>query len=175
MRQKRIFAAVSGVALAGVFGAAAYAANPETVIAEVEFVTPVTISTNNALQFGLLDAGMLNAETVAISTASGVTDASNRVLGGTQAAASLDVTATASQPINILVDAIVDGTYYALSGFQCDYNGDGAAACDGAGGLNATSSGTGSATLFIGATLTGTGGATDGPDDGQFNVTITYQ
>ena len=175
MRQKRIFAAVSGVALAGVFGAAAYAANPETVIAEVEFVTPVTISTNNALRFGLLDAGMLNAETVVISTASGVTDAAGNVLGGTQQAASLDVSATGSQPINILVDAISGGTGYTLTGFQCDYDGTGATACDVAGGVNATSAAGGSATLLIGATLTGNGGASPGVDNGQFNVTITYQ
>jgi len=175
MRQRRIIAAVSGTVVAGLFGVAAYAANPEPVVVEVEFVTPVTITEVSPLRFGLLDAGLANAETIVISTASGVTGTVSRVLGGTQAAANLTVAATGTQPINILVGNVSGNTGYTLGSFMCDYNAAGAAACDGVGGLDTTSAAAGSATLLVGATLTGTGGAGPGVFNGSFDVTVAYQ
>ncbi len=47
----------------------------------------VAIAENNALQFGLLDAGLANLETVIIATDDSVTDAASNVIGGSQAAA----------------------------------------------------------------------------------------
>ena len=140
----------------------------ENVTAEVQFVSPVAIVENNALQFGLLDAGLANAETVVIATDGSVTDAASNVLGGTQAAADLTVTATAGQSINISISSIVNGTGYALGSFTCDYDGNGSGACG-----SATS--VASATLNIGATLTGDGTAVAGTANGSFDVVIDYQ
>ena len=69
--QSRSFLAVVGCALAGfLFAGSANAANPEPVLAEVEWVAPVTITETNALQFGLLDVKMMNTPTVVINQAS---------------------------------------------------------------------------------------------------------
>ena len=146
----------------------AHAANPESVTVEAEFVDPITITENNALQFGLLDQNFAITETIVIATNSAVTDAANRVLGGTQAAANLTVASTTGQAITILVDSIVNGTGYSIGTVLCSYNGGGAAACG-----NVTS--VASATLLIGATMTGDGLAVTGVANGSFNVTVSYQ
>ena len=151
----------------------ANAANPEPVTAEVTFVDPITISETNALQFGLLDQNLADAETIVIATDGTVTDATSRVQGGSQAAANLTVGASAGQGITILVDNVTNGTGYTLGSFQCDYNdGSASGACDGS-GLSASA--VSSATLLIGATLTGDGLAAAGAADGSFDVTVTYQ
>jgi len=169
------FAAIAGSALMGLmFTTGTYAA-VEQVTAEVEFVTAVALTEVNALQFGLLDVAMGNTETVVISPddPTTVTDASSNVAGGAQAAAKLTVTAVAAQTITILVDNVTAATGYALGTWLCNY--DAAAsdsACDG-GGYTETS--IASATLLIGATLTGNGSAALGTDNSTFDVTVLYQ
>jgi len=148
------------------------AANPEPVTVEVEFVDPITITENNALQFGLLDQNLANLETIVIAPNSAVTDAAGRVLGGTQAASDLTVVSTAAQAITILVDNVVNGTGYTLGNIVCSYNGGADTACDGA-GMSATS--VASATLLIGTTMTGDGGSVTGVANGSFDVTLSYQ
>ena len=150
----------------------AYAANPEPVVAEVTFVAPVTITENNALQYGLLDVNLANLETVVIAPDSSVTDASSRVVGGTQAASDLTVAATSGQPITILVDNISSGTGYSLASFVCNYDSGADTACDGAGYSETSAL---SATLLVGATLTGDGTAVAGVANGGFDVTVSYQ
>ena len=144
----------------------------EPVVAEAEFVVPVSIVENNALQYGLLDVGLANLETVVIGTDDAVTDAGSNVLGGSQAAAELAVTASAGFTITILVDTIVSGTGYALATFLCSYDGGADTACDGAG---YTDTSVASGVIEIGATMTGDGTAVAGNADGSFNVTINYQ
>ncbi len=81
------FPVILGSTLVGlILATGAGAANPEPVAVGVEFVDPVTISENNALQFGLLDQNLAVAEDVVIAPDSSVTDAASRVLGGTHAA-----------------------------------------------------------------------------------------
>lgn len=150
----------------------AVAANPEPVVAEVTFVDPVTITETNALQFGLLDAGLESGEAVVIAPDGTVTDADNRVVGGSQAAAELTVTASAAQAITILIDTVASGSGYTLGTFVCSYDGGADTACDGA-GYSQTS--VASAFLNVGATLTGDGTAAAGDADGSFNVTVSYQ
>ncbi len=73
------FLATLGSTLIGrIFATRANAVNPEPVTVEVEFVDPITITTNNALQFGLLDVNLANLETVVIAPDSSVTDAASR-------------------------------------------------------------------------------------------------
>lgn len=170
-KQLVVFAcAAAGMLVAG----SVYAANPEPVTVEVEFVAPVTITETNALQYGLLDVTMANLETVVIAPGGGVTDAAGNILGGTQAPATFTVTATGSQAIDILVDNIVANTGYSLGGFNCIYDGGASTGCDG-GGYSTTSAAAGSATLEVGATLTGDGAAAAGAQNGSFDVTISYQ
>lgn len=172
-RMKRVTGPLSlGVVALALSAVGAMAANPESVNAEVEFVSPITITENNALQYGLLDVNMANAETVVIGTDDSVTDAGSNVMGGSQAAADLTVAATAAQSITILVDSVSSGSGYALGTFLCSYNGGTDTACDG-GGMSATS--VASAVLEIGATLTGDGLASVGVANGSFNVTVSYQ
>lgn len=174
IRFAREFMAVVASALLGLtIATVASAANPEPVTVEVEWAAAITISETNALQFGLLDSAMLATQTVVIAPDSTVTDTNNNVIGGTQAAARFDTTATPTKSINILVDNVTNGTYYTLGGWMCDYNGGADAACDGA-GMSATSV-AGSIEVRVGATLTALGSAADGADNGSFDITITYQ
>jgi len=151
-----------------------FAANPESIVAEVTFVDPITITENNALQFGLLSSSLANAETVTINLDSSTTDASGRIIGGTQATSDLTVTTTALQAITVLVDNIVNGVGYGLGTFLCDYDGGATTgACDGA-GMSVASS-VASATVLVGSTLTGDGLASAGVKNGSFDVTVSYQ
>lgn len=166
---KRGVAAVLGT---GLMLANAVCAAQESVVAEVTFVDPIQITEDNALQYGLLDVGLADTETVVIAPDGSVTDAGGNVLGGTQAAAQLTVDATAGAGITILVDNISGNTGYDLTTFMCNYAGGTDTACDG-GGYGATS--VSSADLLIGATLEGDGNAGPGTFNGSFDVTVTYQ
>jgi hypothetical protein len=168
---RAIAIAMAAIAAAMPVGGA-LAANPEPVDVEVTFVDPVTITETNALQFGLLDAGLASGETVVIAPDGSVTDTDNRVVGGSQAAAELTVTASGAQAITILIDTITSGTGYTLGSFICSYDGGADTACDGAGYAQTSVA---SASLAIGATLTGDGNAAAGVANGSFNVTVSYQ
>jgi len=165
--------ALPGSALIGlVLATGADAANPEPVTVGMDFVALITITENGSLRFGLLDQA-LNTETIIIAPNSSVSGTgTGLILGGTQAAANLTVTASASQSITILVDTIVSGAGYALGTFMCKYGTGTDTACDGS-GYSETSAA--SATLLIGATLTGDNTAVAGTADGSFNVTVAYQ
>lgn len=149
------------------------AANPEPVTVGMSFIDPVSVTVTNSLQFGFLDVNMGSGETVIISPDDSVTDSFGNVVGGTQAAAKLTVTASPSLPITILVDNVTSGTGYALSSILCNYNGAGSdTACTGS-GYSETSATT--ATLRIGATLTANASISAGPDNSSFDVTVNYQ
>ena len=150
---------------------AIFAANPEPVVVQVTFVDPITITEVNALQFGLLDQNLAVSETVVIIPGGGFTDSASRVLGGTQAAANLTVTATALQAITIDVTEVTEGAGYTLGTYVCNYDGGTDTACEG--GYAETS--VASATLLVGVTLTGDGSAVPGAADGSIDVTIFYQ
>jgi hypothetical protein len=165
---------VFGSALIGLIPAiVANATNPESVTVDMTFLDPVTITENNPLQFGLLDVNMGNNQKVIIAPDGSWTDSQNNVFGGTQAAANLTVTATASQSITILVDNVGTATGYVLETWICHYDTAGPdSACDGSG---YTETSVASATLTIGATLKGNGNAVVGTDNTTFDVTVTYQ
>lgn len=152
--------------------AALWAANPEPVAVGVTFVNPIAITEVSALQFGSIDQNLANLESVTVAPGGAVTDPANRVQGGTQAAASMTVTATAGQAITVHVDSVVPGAGYSLTDFRCNYNSGTDSACDGA-GYSATSVPSG--TLFVGATLKGDGTSVAGVADGSFEVTVSYQ
>ncbi len=170
---RKRFAAILGLALTGtMLATGATAANPESVVAQVTFSDPITITEVSALQYGILDQA-LNTETIIIAPDSTVTGTgTGLILGGTQDAAELTIGAVVAQPITIVVGTIVSGAGYTLGTFMCNYNTGSDTACDGAGYSETSAT---SATLFVGATLTGDNTAVPGAADGSFIVTITYQ
>jgi hypothetical protein len=173
--QSRKFLAIVGCALAGLLSFNSAQAVTETVTAEVAFVAPITISTTTNLQYGALDVAMALGHTIVITPGGGVTDSNGNIVGGIPGPAELSVTATVLQPITILVDSPTNaGGAYNLSLFTCDYDSSGAAPCNGL-GLITTSAAAATTDLFVGATLTGTGGAVAGTFDGSVDVTISYQ
>ena len=160
-------AAIAGLSLAAT---TAYAATL-SVNANVTFVDTITITQNNALNFGMINTTMIAGDTVAINTSDAVSDSGGRVAGGTQQAADLTVTATVGQSTNIMINNIVNGTGYGLATWKCKYDVGVETACDGA-GMNVTS--VASAILKVGATLTGDGFDVAGPQNGSFDVVINY-
>jgi len=170
---KRFSVILGSTLIAMMFATGVDAANPEPVVAEVEFIDPITITETNALQYGLVDVGFTGAETIVIGTNDALTDAAGRVINpGAIAAADFTVTATTAQAITILVDNTSGGVGYTIASFICNYDGGTDTACDGA-GYGETS--VASATLSIGATISANGSAVVGVDNGSFDVTITYQ
>jgi hypothetical protein len=165
------FAAILGSALMGLMlTTGANAANPETITAEVTFANPITITVPVALKFGILDHN-LATETIIIAPDDGVSGTGTGfVIGGIQAAASMTIGADTSQTLTFFVDSIVNGTGYALSAFVCNYNGGADTACNSLTQASATT-----ATLLIGATLTGDNLAVPGVANGSFDITVAYQ
>lgn len=173
-RMKR-FTAIAGSALMGLTLATVANAEVEPVTAEVEWIAPITISAPVPnLQFGLLDVNMLVGQEVTISAENPttVTDVNGNVVGGSQAAAEMTVTATAAQTLTIQVGNISNNTGYTLGSFMCKYDSGSPTACQAA---PHTPTSVASATLLVGATLTGTGTAVVGVRNGSFDVTVLYQ
>ncbi len=173
-RMKR-FAAIAGSALMGLMFATSANANPENVVVEVTFVAAITISEQGSLKFGLLDVAMANTETVIIDPDDGLTDGFSNVIGGTQEAADLTITATVGAPINILIDNVLPASpvNYDLGTWLCEYDALGPVACDGTGWNVASATAPG--LLRVGVTLTGNGTGTAGADNSTFDVTVIYQ
>ena len=168
------FAVIAGSALMGLMLATGiYAANPESVVAEVEFVAPVTIAEDSSMQFGLLDVNLASLETIILAPDDSTSGTgTSRILGSAPLAADLTITASASTGITILVDNVTTGTGYGLGTWMCEYDALGPLACDGA-GWDVTSVASGA--LRVGVTLTGDGTAVVGNQDGSFDVTVSYQ
>ena len=168
------FAAILGSALMGtMLATVADAANPEAVTTEVEFVAPITITAVTNLKFGLLETAMLLNDTVTVNPDSSWSESASNVAGGAKAAASMTITSLGTTGITITADNPVDGTYWTLDTFMCNYDSGSDTACSS--GYNVTSPAGGIATLLVGAMLTGAGGASAGTDNGSFDVTVIYQ
>ena len=169
------FAAIAGSALMGMMFATSANAAPENVDVEVTFVAAITISEQASLRFGLLDVAMLITEEVIIDPDDGLTDVDSNVIGGTQEAADLTITATVGAPINILIDNVLPASpvNYDLGTWLCEYDALGPVACDGTGWNVASATAPG--LLRVGVTLTGNGVGTAGADNSTFDVTVAYQ
>ena len=148
------------------------AANPEPVTVDMTFMDPITITENNPLQFGLLDVNLANLEFVRVRPNGNVRDDNSRVLGGTQAAANLTVTAQVGATITIDAGNASTATGYVLRRFRCRYNG---ATSDGNCNAGYTQTAVASATLLVGGDVRGNGNAVVGTDNSTFDVTVTYQ
>ena len=142
--------------------------------AEVNFVTPITITSNINIDFGLVSSAITDSQTVIVAT-TGTQTSPPSVGYGSQThsrAASLTITATASHAATIVVDGFTPGAGYVLSDPTCNYDTEGEAACTSL----VIASTKASAILLIGMTLTGDNSATpaDGEVPGTYDITITY-
>ncbi len=169
---KRI-TAISGFALIGLLVATDVdAQTTQSVAVEVTFVAVITISVpDKELQFGLLDVAMPANALITIATNGTPSGATVNIVGGTQGAAELTITAQDTVGITILVDNVAPGSFYTLENFFCSYDGGADTACDAPMIVAAVTSGV----LRIGVTLRAAGGATAGNQDGTFIVTVSYQ
>jgi hypothetical protein len=168
------FKATMGSALLGLMLATAAGATTEPVTAEVEFVAAILITETNALQFGLLDTAIGNTETVVIAPDGTVTDTFLNVQGGTQAAATFDVTAVNGKGITVTVANVNTpvGSGYALGTWRCDFAGAGEGDC--LTGINPTA-GPGAEEVRVGVTLTGDGTSPSGVKNSTFDLVVVYQ
>jgi hypothetical protein len=173
--QSKKILAIVGCAVAGLLSFSSAHAATESVTAEVVFVTPISITPVNQLQYGVLDAALAVGETIVLNPDNSLGGSGlARILGAPPAAADLDITADAGLDITILIDNPSFGVGYSLINFLCTYDAVVDTACDGV-GLGTTSSALGTAALTIGATLLGDGLAVPGNADGSFDVTVLYQ
>lgn len=167
----------AGVALAGTLAGGSVYATTENVVAEVEFIAPITLTENATLSFGRLSTLMVGGDTVTINTDDSYTqNQPTNVAGGVQQAADLTVTATAGQAIDIEIQNVsVPGGVYTLGGWTCRYAGGADGVCD-PGTPMPIAGGTvvGSSTIEVGATLTA-GAVVAGVQNGSFDVVVLYQ
>ena len=152
-----------------------YAANPEPVVVEVFFVTPIVITETVTMKFGLVKEGMALNETIVIATNNGTTDTGGNLVGSVaRTAGEVSITATPLVAATIIVDALTSNGQYALSAPTCTYNDDaGTSASCGGTGMGVTTAGSFSL-VEVGLTLTHTGSSAAGQLDGNFNITMTY-
>jgi len=164
---------IGGSSLMGLMPATvADAANPEPVTVDMTFMDPITITENSPLQFGLIDVNLADLEVVRVRPNRPVVDNDNRILGGTQIAANLTVTAQVGVTISIDAGNAATATGYVLRRFRCRYNG---ATADGNCNAGYTTTSVASATLLVGADIRGNGNAVVGVDNSSFDVTVSYQ
>jgi hypothetical protein len=164
----------------GVLGAlaassAAYAGNTSTITASVKFMTALVVSSTATMDFGDVtkDAGgvyVLTAGSVLTTSGTG------EIIGGTPAAASINIVGDDTDTIAISVGSYVASTHVTLSAATCTYGSSTNAGCDSGSPLTGQSAPTSSgATLRVGATATVTSGATaDTTEHPTMVVTITY-
>jgi len=156
------------------FSAQLYSANPEPVVVEVEFVTPITIVEDNTLKFGLISTAIVNTNVITIATNDGVTDATSRVVGGTQEAGQVTIGANVGTAATLTVaETPATSTSYDLTAFDCSYDSGGTPVNGDCGaGLAVTT--VASAVTLIGATLTANASPPAGSDDTTIEITMTY-
>jgi len=155
------------------FSSQLYAANPEPVAVEVEFVTPITIVENNTLKFGLLSTAIVNTNVVTVAFNDGVTDASTVVVGGTQEAGQVTIGANVGTAATLTVSETGTSTSYDLTAFSCRYDSTGTDV-DGDCGAGLAVTTVASAVTLIGATLTANASPGAGTDDTILEITMTY-
>lgn len=169
MRTNKYVAAlfIGGTLLSG----AAHAVTPvtETVIANLAFDSPLTITKISDINFGLLKAA--TAATYTIDTVGTVTTSGGMMLGGAPQAGNLTIAGSSTQVVNISVGNPQASNGVSLSAETCSYGGSAAAACN---LTNQAAPGAGK-TLLLGVTATADGsqvaGSTATP---SFDVTVSY-
>lgn len=142
-KQKNILRlAVAAAAL--LFSADAMAAT-QTVTSNIAFDTPLTISQNQAINFGTVAAGV--AATYTISTAGAVTTTGGNWLYGTKTAGNLTIAGSSNDTVSISVGSFTASNGVTPANPTCSYGGGAATSCTSA--ITGAAPGTGK-TLLLG-------------------------
>jgi len=163
---------VSAIALVAGFLPVAAHAVTQTVTANIAFGTPITFGGTPAIQFGTVRA--LTAETYNIDTAGTVTanTSPTNILYGTTSAASMTISGSTTQAINITANNYQANGNVTPSAAVCRYNAGTAAACS---TLTAQTAPGASTALLVGVTVAATAvpidGATAAP---TFDIVVVY-
>lgn len=171
---KTKLAVLASVAALALYSTGATAA-VQTVTANIAFETPITLTLNNDIDFGIVTA--LNASTYAIDTAAAVTvtAGTGTSLGGTPSAGDILIQGSATQTISINANNYLANNGVTPSLARCKYGAAAEAACSSmSGGGLAAPTGAGT-TLLVGvsAAANGTqaGGTTAAP---TFDIVVNY-
>jgi hypothetical protein len=153
----------------------AYAAST-SVTANMAFDSALSLSGLTNINFGTVQAGIVNA-TYTIAAATGVVTPGN---GGVvisnvgQSAGQLTIAGSTTQTIAISTGGYIASNGVTLSAAMCAYNGGTATACDGTGLTGQTAAGAGK-TLKLGVTATDAGtAAANSTATPSFTVTVVY-
>jgi hypothetical protein len=152
------------------------AATTKTVTANVKFLTPLSITLNNAANFGILSTGTATSYSVNtygfLSKTGGANGTGTIIDSSSQAAASLTIIGSSAQTIKIDAVNAQPGNGVVASNFKCRYDIGSAADCSTLVSMAAPSTGT---PLFVGLTITTTGAETDGATAApSFDIAVTY-
>ncbi len=152
--------------------ATAYAAT-QSVTALLKFDSPITLTKNADIDFGIVSAGVAPT-TYTISTAGTVTTASGpgEVLGGTSHAGKITINGSLTTVMNISVGSFVTGSQgTVLSNPTCSYDGGAAGSCN---IIGASGPGAGKV-LLLGVDATAPNIPIVTTDAPSFTVTALYQ
>lgn len=141
----------------------------QSVTANIDFDTPLTLTKVNDINFGTVST---TPDTYTISTAGAVTNAgAGQWLYGTPKAGNITIAGSATQTVSISVGSYVASAHVTLGTPTCTYNAVAVTACNGA-GLAAPGAGK---TLLLGINATVATGVVAGtPETPSYTVTVIY-
>lgn len=142
----------------------------QSVTANIAFDTPLALTKNLDIEFGVVKAGVTGTHT--ISTAGTVTDGGSAVwLSGSPHAADITIAGSATQTIDISVGGYTANESATPSNATCDYDGGGSGSCS----LSAAAAPGAGKTLLVGVRLTLDGTAVAGDSSTpSFTITVVY-
>ena len=166
----KIIAGLSFTAMAG-----AVIAATQTMTADISFVSPITLTPVDNLDFGDISVAAVANNTFTVGTDGSMTATDSAEAYGAHAPGTIDITAS-----NALVDITVDNitatnAEFSLGSPTCSYDGGASAPCDAGNVYTVTPADTATYTMAIGMTLTmlGTPSVTDYTE--TFDVNVNYQ
>jgi hypothetical protein len=156
-------------------GATTVYAATATVTSSIRFLTHITITENQAPNFG--NVASLTAGTYVLNTADVVTPSGGGIVeGGITKSGDYTVVASTNQGINIYAGGYTASGASTPSAATCKYDTGSAVSCGTSGSPLQISSPLASATLKVGLTVTTTNaGADNQTDSPSFNLNVVYQ
>ena len=169
MSIKNVLAGLSAAAVALVMVPDAWSAN-QSVTANIRFDNPMTITKNQDIDFGSVQAGV--ADTYTISP-TGVTSHSGAgaFLFGTPQAANITISGSTTQTLNITAGGFVASAHVTPSNATCKYGAAAAGSCT----IPAAAAPGAGTTLLVGVDAAATAATTAGTAEAPtFTLTINY-
>jgi hypothetical protein len=169
MNIKKVFAGLSIAALALVMTPEAWSAT-QSVTANIRFDTPLTLNKTADIDFGSVQAGVADTYTISPTGATSHSG-SGAYLFGSPHAASITVSGSSTQTLNISAGSYTASTHVTPSNATCKYGAAAAGSCT----IPAAAAPGAGTTLLVGvdaaATAATTAGTTEAP---TFTLTIVY-